>query len=150
MESKGFYGFSLNSILIEKIAAMHWSEPKSYRKPFDLLHSSDFRSRGHWSGYRNSLCQSRFLTETHQPFSLLLNVHFIFPVRSYWFFNLASVSIDGGCLYIIIYYGMPQREWGIRSVCRGGRPDPESFKATDTYTYSKNHTNSPCVCLRML
>ena len=31
------------------------------------------------------------------------------------------------------------------SVPSGGRSDPESFKAIDTYTYIKNHTNSPYV-----
>ena len=65
------------------------------------------------------------------------------------FYNLASVSADGGYLYIIIHYGMSQRDWGIRSVPRGGRPDPESFKAMDTYTYSKVHTNSPYICPRV-
>ena len=38
---------------------------------------------------------------------------------------------------------MSQREWGIKSAPKGGRPDPQSFKAVDTYTYSKIHTNSP-------
>ena len=32
---------------------------------------------------------------------------------------------------------------------RGGRPDPESSKAIETYNYSQNHTNSPYVCPRM-
>ena len=32
--------------LLIKIAVMHWSEPKSYNKPYELLHSSDFSSRG--------------------------------------------------------------------------------------------------------
>ena len=27
---------------LRKIAVMHWSEPKSYNKPFELLHSWDF------------------------------------------------------------------------------------------------------------
>ena len=42
------------------------------------------------------------------------------------------------------------KRMGIRLVPRGGRPGPESFKAIDTYTCSKNHTNSPFVCPRML
>ena len=53
------------------------------------------------------------------------------------FFNLASASVDGCYLYIIIHYGMLQRDWRIRSMPRGGMPDAESFKAIDTYTYSK-------------
>ena len=44
--------------LLQKIAAMNWSEPKSY-KPFELLCSQDFGFRGQWSRYRNSFCQSR-------------------------------------------------------------------------------------------
>ena len=59
------------------------------------------------------------------------------------FFNHSSASVDGCYLYIIIHYGMSQRDWGIRLMPRGGRPDPESFKAMDTNTYSKNHTNRP-------
>ena len=61
------------------------------------------------------------------------------------FFNHASASVDGCYFYIIIHSGMSQRDWGIRSVPMGGRPGPESFKAIDTYTISKNHTNSPYI-----
>ena len=97
--------------------------------------------------------ESRLLTATLWPFSLPFNVQVLIPVGSYGFVNLTSPSVDGCYLYIIIHYGMLQRDWGIRSVPRGGRPDPESFKVIDTYTYSKNHTNSPYspyVCPRML
>ena len=69
--------------------------------------------------------------------------------RVFWFFNLASMSVDGCYLYIIIHHGMSQRDCRIRLVPRGGRPDPESFKVVDTYTYRKNHTNSPYVCPRV-
>ena len=31
--------------LTQKIAVMHWSEPKSYNKPFELLHSLDLALR---------------------------------------------------------------------------------------------------------
>ena len=31
---------------LRQIAIMHWSEPKSYSKPFELLHSQDFGLRG--------------------------------------------------------------------------------------------------------
>ena len=55
------------------------------------------------------------------------------PAGFYGLFSLASPSADGFCLYIIIHYGMFQRDWGIRSVPRAGRPDQE-FKAIDTYT----------------
>ena len=72
------------------------------------------------------------------------------PAEYYGFFNLASVSVDGCYLYIIIHYGMSQKDWGIRSVPIGGRPDPESFEAIDTYTSRENDTNSPYVCPRML
>ena len=61
-------------------------------------------------------------------------------------FNLASASVHGCYLYIIIHYSMSQRDWGMRSVPRGGRPDEEFFlKAIDTFTYIKNCTNSPYV-----
>ena len=65
------------------------------------------------------------------------------------FSKLAFMSVDGYYLYIIIHYGMSQRDWGLMSVPRVVRPDPESFKAIDTYTYSKNNTYSPYVCPRM-
>ena len=55
----------------------------------------------------------------------------------YGFFNLASASVDGCYLYIIIHYGRSQRNWGIRLAPRGGRPNPEFFKTIDNYTYSK-------------
>ena len=32
--------------LLRKIAVMHWSEPKSYNKSFELLYSQDFGFRG--------------------------------------------------------------------------------------------------------
>ena len=32
--------------LNQKIVVMHWSEPKSYNKPFVLLYSHDFNFRG--------------------------------------------------------------------------------------------------------
>ena len=70
-------------------------------------------------------------------------------VGSSEFFNHASTSVDGCYLYIIMHYGMLQRDCGIRSVPRDGRADPESVKAIDTYTYSENHTNSPHVCSRV-
>ena len=136
-------------LLNQKIAAMHWSEPKSYNKPFVLLQYQNFDFRAQWSGYQNSFCQSRLLTATHQPCSLSLNVQVMILAGSSWFFNHASTSVDGCYLYIIIHYGMSQGDWRIRSVSRGGRPDGESFNAIDTYTYSKIHTNSPYVCPRM-
>ena len=55
------------------------------------------------------------------------------PVGSDWLLSLACLPVDGWYLYIIIHYGMSQREWGIRLAPRAGRPDPE-FKAIDTYT----------------
>ena len=83
------------------------------------------------------------------PCSLSINVKVIILTGSSGFFNCAFTSVDGCHLYIIIHYGMLQRDWGIRSAPRGGSPDPESFKAIDTYTHSKTCTNSPYVCLRM-
>ena len=68
------------------------------------------------------------------------------PMGSSGFFNLVSTSVDGCYLYIIIDYGMSQRDLGIMS----GPMGPESFKAIDTYTYSKNYNNSPYECARML
>ena len=32
--------------LTQNIAVIHWSEPKSYNKPFELLHSQDFGFKG--------------------------------------------------------------------------------------------------------
>ena len=81
-----------------------------------------------------------------QPFILLFNVQVMILVGSPQFFNLAFMSVDGCYLYIIICYGMFQRNLEIWLVPRGGRPDSESFKAIDTYTYSKHHANSPYVC----
>ena len=89
---------------------MHWSEPKSFNKPFELLHSQDFSFRGQWSGYRNSFCQSRLLTMTLQPFSLLFNVQVMILVWSFGLFSPVSMSVDGCYLYIIIHYGMSQRD----------------------------------------
>ena len=71
------------------------------------------------------------------PFSLLLNAQVMIPPGSYWFIDLASASIGWCCLYIIIQYGMSGRDWVMWSVPRGGRTDPEFFKAIDTYTYIK-------------
>ena len=110
-----------------------------------LSHSLDFGFRGR-SGYRNSFCQSRLFTVTLQPCRLSLKCKVMFLAWSSVFFNHASTSVNGCYLYIIIiHYGMWKRDWGIRLVPRGGRPDSESFKAIDTYTYSKNHTNSPYI-----
>ena len=121
----------------------------SYNKPFVLLHSWNFGFRGQWSGYSNSFCQSRLLTVTLQACGLPFNAQVMIPVGSSGFFNHASMYVDGCYLCIIIHYDMSWRDWGIRLALRGGRPDPESFKATDTYTYSKYHINSPHECLRM-
>ena len=76
------------------------------------------------------------------PFQPSAQCAAMIPEGSYWFFNLASTSVDGCQLYIIIYYGMLQRDWGIRLMSKGGRPDGEFFKATDANTYIENHTNS--------
>ena len=135
--------------LNQKIDVMYWPEPKSCNKPFELLLSWDFGCRGQWSSYRNSFCQSRMLTVTLWTCSFLFNVQVMILVGSYGFFDHASTSVDGWYLYIIIHYGMLQRDCGIRLVPRGGRPNPESFKTIGIYTYSKNHTNSPYVCPRM-
>ena len=128
------------------IATMHvvWT----YNKPFELLHSWDFSFRHQWPSYRNS-CQIRLLTATLWPCGHPFNVQVMILAGSSGLFNCASTYIEGCYLYIIIHYGISQRGWGIKSVPRGGRPNPEWFKAIDTYTYSKNHTNSPCVCPRI-
>ena len=132
-----------------KIAVMHWSKPKSYNKLFVLLSLLYFGFRAHWSCYRNSFCQSRFLTATLRPCSLLFNAYVMILVESSGFFNHASAYVDGCYLYIIIHYGMLQSDWGIRSVPRCWRPDPESLKAIDTYIYNKKHTNRLYLCPRM-
>ena len=80
------------------------------------------------------------------PFNLPFNAQVMIPVGSYGFFNPAFISVDGCYLYVIVHYGMSQRDWRINSVDMGDRPDPESFNTIDTYTYSINHTNSPYVC----
>ena len=141
----GWKGYCLN----QKIAAMHWSNPKSYNKRVCLWHSLDFGFRGQWSIYRNSFWQSRLLTMTIWPCSFSFNVQVMILMGSSEFFNCASASEDRCYFYIIIHYGMSGREWGIKSVLRGDRPDPESFKAIDTYTYSENHTSSPYLCPRI-
>ena len=38
---------ALHCYLTQKITVMHWSEPKSYNKQFELLHSWDLGFRGH-------------------------------------------------------------------------------------------------------
>ena len=83
------------------------------------------------------------------PCSLSFNAQVMILVGSSGFINHASASVDGRYLYVIIHYGILQRNRGIRSALRGGRPDPESFKAVDTYTYSENHTDSPYACPSM-
>ena len=118
--------------LLRKIASMHWSESVSYNKPFELLCSQDLGFRDQWSRCRNSFCQSMLLTTTLQPFSLPFNVQVMISVGFYMILNLASMSVDGCYLYTTIHYGMLWRDWGIRSVPKGCRPDPES-KAIDTY-----------------
>ena len=112
-----------------KIAVMYWSEPNSYNKPFELLYSQDSGFRGQLSRYRNSFCQSRLLMMTLWPFILPFNVQVMIPVGLSWFLNLASTSVDGCYLYIIIHYGISKRDWGNKE---SGRSDPES-KAIDTY-----------------
>ena len=133
----GSNGYCLLTVSQSKIAVMHWSEPKSYNKPFVLLHSREFGCRGQWSSYRNSFCQSRLLTMALWPCRLLLNVQVMILVESSGFLNLAFMSVDESYLYIIIHYGMWWWDCSIGSVPRDGRPGPESFKAVDTYTYSK-------------
>ena len=125
---------------------MYWSEPKSYNKPFELMHSWDLGFRGQWSGYRNSFCQSRLLTVTLWPCSLMFNVQVMILAGSSGFFNSAYMSVDRCCLYIIIHYGTSQR-LGNKVSTYGGRTDPDFFKEIDTYAYNKNHTKSPYVCL---
>ena len=98
------------------------------------------------------LLPKQVATVTLWPCSLLFNVQVMILVGSSGFFTCASTSVDGCYLYIIIHYGMSQRDWGIRLVPRGGRPGPESLKAIDTYTYHTihiTHINSPYVSARM-
>ena len=94
---------------------MHWSEPKSIINPFELLCSWDFGFWGQGSGYRNSFCQSRLLRVTLQPCILQFYVQVMILVGSSGLFNHVSASVDGCYLYIIIHYGMLQRDMGIRS-----------------------------------
>ena len=70
---------------------------------------------------------------TLQSFSLPFHAQVMIPVGFYGLFSLVSTPVEGCYLYIIIHYGMSQRDWGIRTVPRAGMPDPE-FKTTDTYT----------------
>ena len=111
--------------------------------------SQDFGFRGQCSSYRNSFCQSRLLTVTLWLCSLPFNVQVIGCLGSSGLIKLSSMSVDGCYLYIIIHYDMLQNVCRIRSMPRGDRPDSESFQVVDTYTYSKNHTNSPYVCPRV-
>ena len=57
-------------------------------------------------GIGSPFWQSRLLTMTLWPFSLLLNVQVVILVGSSGFFNFAFMSVDGCCLYIIIHFGM--------------------------------------------
>ena len=66
------------------------------------------------------------------PFILSFNEQVMIPAGSHGLFSLASTSVDGCYLYIIIHYGMSQRDWGIRLAPMVGRPGPE-FKANDTF-----------------
>ena len=83
-----------------KIAVKHWSEPRSYNEPFELLHSWDLGFWGQWSGYKNSFCQSRLLIITLLPCSLPFNAQVMILVGSSGFFNNASTSADGCYLYM--------------------------------------------------
>ena len=102
----GITGLLLVHCFSVKKAVMPWSEPKSYKKPFVLLHSWDLGFRDQWCGYRNSFCQGRLLTVTLQPCSLPFNVQVMILAGSSGFINLACASVDGCYLYIIIHYGM--------------------------------------------
>ena len=118
--------------LLQKIAIMHWFALKSYNRPFELLHSWDFGCRGQWLGYRTPFAKGGCL-QWLCGISSLIQCAGNGSCRVYGVFSLASASVDGCYLYIIIHYGRSQRDWGIRLVPRAGRPDPE-FKAIDTYT----------------
>ena len=93
-------------VLNQKIADMHWTEPKSCNKPFVLLHSQDFSFSSKWTGYRNTFWQCSLLTATLWPCRPLFNVQVMILAGSSGFFNHAFTSVDGCHLYIFIYYGM--------------------------------------------
>ena len=59
---------------------------------------------------------------TLELFSLPFNVHVMIPVGSYWFLNLASMSLHHHPIWHVMK----------RLANKGGRADPES-KAMDTY-----------------
>ena len=138
---------SIHCCSIRKIAVMHRSEPKSYNKPFVLHCSWDFGFRGQWSRsrYRNSFWQSRLLTMTLQPCSLLFNAQVMI---------LQGVMGFQPCLCICRWV-LPQHHhhplWhvkkrpGKRVRAKGWQAWSRFFKTIDTYEYIKNSTNSPYV-----
>ena len=71
--------------LTQKITVMHWSEPKSYNKPFELLCPRILALGASDLDIGTLSCQSRLLMVTLQPFSLLFNVQVMIPVGSWVF-----------------------------------------------------------------
>ena len=66
---------------------------------------------GQWPGWRNSFWQSWLLQMTLWPHSLPFQAQVMILVGSYWFFNCASISVDGWYLYIIIHNNMSWWDW---------------------------------------
>ena len=118
--------------LIRKIAVMYWSE--SYILiTSHLCYSitSDFGIKDQWSRsrYMNSFWQSRVLTMTLLAFQPLIPYAGHDSCRVLQFQPI-SASVDG-CYHLHhhpLWHGAG-RDCGIRSVPRGGRPDPELFKS---------------------
>ena len=70
------------------------------------LHSLDFGLGGQWSDWRNCFWQKQLLTMTSWPCSFSFHAQVMILTGSYRVFHLASTSIDGCCLYIIIHNGI--------------------------------------------
>ena len=125
--SKGGYHLSFY------LSCVMWSDLNSYNWPFILITYPDFGFGGQWSSCRKCFWQNQLLTVTLWPHSFSYPVQVMILMGSYWVFNLASTSVDGCCLYIIINNGMSWWSWGVRLAPWWGRSATKFLKVVDAH-----------------
>ena len=131
-----------------KITVMHWSDPKSY-KPCVLIAFPAFLLQEPVIQLLKLLLTRQVPYSDSPACSLSFNAQIMVLAGSCGFFSHASASVG----WVLALHHPPlwhiMMRVGNTSVLRGGRPEPECFKAIVTYTYSENHTKRPYVCPRM-
>ena len=130
------------------LASCKWSDSKFYNWPCVL-----FVFPGFWSWWP-MIWLKELLFDKNDSLQRLCGLIASHSMCRPWFWpamiHLASASVDGCCIYIIIHNGMSQWSLVIGSAPWSGRSAPKFLRAIDVHACNKYHTKKsnvgPWVC----